>query len=312
MTKAKILVTGSTGFVGTNLVSVLKKEGAEVFCFSGDLRNRDDASRNINSIFPDYVIHLAASVGGIGANLKHPGQFCYENLLMSMNLIDVCKNCVKKPRIIALGTVCAYPKFTPVPFKEEDLWSGYPEETNAYYGVAKRAIITLLEGYFKEYGLESFILMPTNLYGPFDHFDLENSHVIPALIRKFDTAKNKNEKYVRCWGSGEVSRDFLYVKDLTRAIVKVIKLDYKFGWPGNVATPINVGSGKEVKICDLVEEIKSMVGYTGEVIWELEKPDGQPRRVLDISKAKKILNWSPKYSLAEGLSCTYEWYKNNL
>jgi GDP-L-fucose synthase len=303
----KILVTGGAGFLGKYVVSELGENGAvkENIIIprssENDLRNIDVCNSLLKDT--DIVIHLAARVGGIGFNQKYPGALFYDNAIMGINVIEAARiNNVEK--IVLVGTVCSYPKFTPTPFKEESLWDGYPEETNAPYGVAKKVLLVQAQSYRAQYGMNIIYLIPVNLYGPGDHFDLEDSHVIPALIRKFVEAKKRNAKEVVVWGTGNVSREFLYVEDAARGIVSGI-LNY------NKPEPVNLGTGEEIKIKDLVELIKDMVGYECKIVWDKSKPDGQPRRRLDTTKAFDKFNFRPDTSLEKGIYNTIQWYQNN-
>jgi GDP-L-fucose synthase len=259
--------------------------------------------RLFNDTKPDLVIHLAAVVGGIGYNKENPGRFFYENLMMGTQLIEQARlHGVKK--FVALGTVCAYPKFTPAPFKEDDLWNGYPEETNAPYGLAKKMMLTQVEAYREQYGFNGIFLLPANLYGPGDNFDLETSHVIPALIRKCVTARRNNLPSIEAWGSGEVSREFLYVEDCADGILRAARLY-------NESEPINLGNGREVFIKDLVHLIADFTGFKGEIRWQPSRPDGQPRRQLDVSRASEKFGFQATTSLEDGLRRTIEWYERS-
>jgi GDP-L-fucose synthase len=252
---------------------------------------------------PDVVIHLAAVVGGIGANRAHPGEFFYKNLMMGVQLIEQAR-LRQIEKFVAIGTICAYPKFTAVPFKEEDLWDGYPEETNAPYGWAKKMLLVQSQAYRQEYGINSIFLLPVNLYGPGDNFDPASSHVIPALIKKCVDAIESGTDHIVCWGTGKVSREFIYVADAAEGILLATE-HY------NGADPVNIGSGYEITIKDLVEKIAELTGFKGEIRWDGTKPDGQPRRRLDVSKAKKYFGFEAKTSFHEGLKATIEWYKAN-
>jgi len=303
----KILVTGGAGFLGKYVVSELRKNGAvkENIVIprsnENDLRNFDVCNSLLKDT--DIVIHLAARVGGIGFNQKYPGALFYDNAIMGINIIEASRiNNVEK--VVLVGTVCSYPKYTPTPFKEESLWDGYPEETNAPYGVAKKALLVQAQSYRAQYGMDIIYLIPVNFYGPGDHFDLEDSHVIPALIRKFVEAKERNDNEVIVWGTGNVSREFLYVEDAARGIVSAT-LIY------NKPDPVNLGTGEEIKIKDLVELIKDMVGYECKIVWDKSKPDGQPRRRLDTTKAFDKFNFRPDTSLEKGIYNTIQWYQNN-
>jgi len=303
----KILVTGGAGFLGKYVVSELLNNGAvkENIVIprssENDLRNFEVCNTLLKDV--DIVIHLAARVGGIGFNQKYPGALFYDNAIMGINIIEAARiNKVEKTVIV--GTVCSYPKFTPTPFKEESLWDGYPEETNAPYGVAKKALLVQAQSYRAQYGMNIIYLIPVNLYGPGDHFDLEDSHVIPALIRKFVEAKERNDKEVIVWGTGNVSREFLYVEDVARGIVSGL-LNY------NKEEPVNLGTGEEIKIKDLVELVKDIVGYKGDLVWDKSKPDGQPRRKLDTSLAELEFSFKSTVLLKTGLEETILWYLKN-
>jgi len=301
----RVLVTGGAGFLGSYLVERLRKSGCQnVFV----PRNRDynlvemeAVKRVYQDSKPDVVIHLAARVGGIGANLANPGRFFFDNLMMGVQMMEVGRQ-FGIEKFVALGTVCAYPKFSPVPFKEENLWNGYPEETNAPYGLAKKMLLVQSEAYRKQYGFNSIFLMPVNLYGPGDNFDPESAHVIPALIRKcFDAIQNKEDKIV-VWGDGTPTREFLYVEDAAEAILLA-------SGRYNKSEPVNIGAGFEISIKDLVKLIAKLSGFQGTVIWDKTKPNGQPRRRLDTTKAEKEFGFKAKTSFAEGLKKTIEWYR---
>lgn len=302
----KILVTGGTGFLGRHVIGELvRREVGAVYSIGsrhGDLREKARADELLHG--KDIVVHLASDVGGIGYNQDNPGSLFYNNMLMGMNVIDACaKNKVKK--LVLVGTVCSYPKFTPVPFKEENLWNGYPEETNAPYGLAKRELFTMAQAYQKQYKLNTVCLLMVNLYGPGDNFDPERSHVIPALIRKFVEAKEKNKNSVVLWGSGAASREFLYVKDAAQAIVLATSKITSCG-------PMNVGSGEEVTIHSLAYKITKLVSYKGRIVWDIHKPDGQPRRCLDVSKIALTVGWHASTLLDDGLEKTIQWYQGKL
>ena len=258
----------------------------------------------LNTYKPDVVIHLAARVGGIGANKINPGLFMYENLSMGVNLIESCRKYGKLKKFIMVGTVCSYPKFTPVPFKESDIWNGYPEETNAPYGIAKKALIELLKAYNKQYDMNCTNIIPVNMYGPRDNFNPEYSHVIPALILKFQRAIKTDSKSVEIWGTGKASREFLYVDDCAEAIKKSLDID-------TGPDPINIGTGSEISIKDLSELIAEKCGYSGDIIFNTEFPDGQPRRCLDTNLAKHKLDFVAKTNLNDGLDKTLNWYKEH-
>lgn len=309
----KILVTGSGGFLGKHVVRELENREHTVVSFRSfrqnttRIRDRDllDEGWTNDQICrnkPDVVIHLAAKCGGIGANMEKPGEFFYDNLKMGLNVIESCsKQAISK--IVVLGTVCGYPKYAPIPFKEETFWDGMPEETNAPYGIAKKVLLTMLQAYRQQYGFNGIYLIPVNLFGPNDHFGLENSHVIPALIRKFDAAKETGQS-VTLWGTGSASREFLYVKDAAKAIADATE---KY----NGSEPVNIGAGFEITIKALAELIAKLIGFEGEIIWNTEMPDGQPRRCLDVSRAEKYFGFKAMTPFEEGLKETIEWYVNN-
>jgi len=302
MTK-KIVVTGGNGFLGTAVCKKARTKGYDVISFGSadyDLRAPESVSKMFEAYKPDVMIHLAAKVGGIGANISKPGLFTYENLLMGLNVIEEARKHNLSKLVIA-GTVCAYPCNCPVPFKEEDLWNGFPEPTNAGYALAKKMLLVLLSAYRQQYGLNGIFLLPTNLFGPHDSFDLENSHVIPAMIRKFHEAKIRGDKFVELWGDGTPSREFLYVEDCADAFVSAIE---RYNKP----EPINIGNGQEIIMSDLANMIKTTTGFRGEIRWNKSKPNGQPRRMLDTNKAKKELEWEFKTPIEEGLVKTYEWF----
>lgn len=302
----KVLVTGGAGFLGSFIIEKLKEKGVNRENIriprsrDTDLRHWGNCVKAVKDI--DIVIHLAARVGGIGYNQKYPSSLFYDNAIMGIQLIEAARQ-ENVEKFVAIGTVCAYPKFTPVPFKEENLWNGYPEETNAPYGLAKKMLLVQSQAYRQQYGFNSIFLLPVNLYGPRDNFDLESSHVIPALIRKFLEAIQNNKKEVEVWGTGKASREFLYVEDAARAIILATE---KYNKP----EPVNIGAGFEIKIKDLVELIAEITGFDGKIVWDTTKPDGQPRRCLDVSKAKKEFGFEAKTDFKEGLRKTIEWYKN--
>ena len=305
----KILLTGCTGFLGKNLTKILREtygptEVRPVGSACWDLRESKYSDEVIDRFKPEVVIHAAGSVGGIGANQENPGKFMYDNLIMGTNIIHSAMK-AKVPKFILLGTVCAYPKFTPVPFKEEDLWNGYPEETNAPYGIAKKTLMRLVEAYHEQYNFNGVNLIPVNMYGPHDHFNLTSSHVIPALIVKVRQAIKKESPSITLWGTGEASREFLFAGDCGQAIINAINTD------GLSPEPINIGTGKEIKIKDLVKEIADIMGYKGDIIYDSSKPDGQPRRCLDTSRAKERLGFEAQVELKEGLQQTINWYMEN-
>ncbi|MFA6339086.1 MAG: GDP-L-fucose synthase [Candidatus Paceibacterota bacterium] len=300
----KILLTGGRGFLGSYVVEELLKQGAtkkNIFIPSFeelDLRKMEDCQKAVDK--KDIVIHLAAKVGGIGANREKPGEFFYDNLIMGIQLMESAR-LAKVEKFVAIGTICAYPKFTPVPFKEENLWNGYPEETNAPYGLAKKMLLVQAQAYRAQYGFNAIFLLPVNLYGPRDNFDPASSHVIPALIKKVADAKKKGDKFLDVWGTGKATREFFYVEDAARAIVLATKKYDK-------SDPINIGSGNEISIKDLIKIICKLMDYKGELKWDKTKPDGQPRRRLDTSKAKKEFGFVAKVGFEEGLKKTISWY----
>ncbi|HEX6188526.1 MAG TPA: GDP-L-fucose synthase [Pyrinomonadaceae bacterium] len=303
----KVVVTGGAGFLGRFIVSRLRDyAGVEVSVPRSSEYNLTEmagVTRLLSQTQPDLVIHLAAVVGGIGANQKNPGKFFYENLMMGTQLIEQSRlHGVKK--FVALGTVCAYPKFTPTPFREDDLWNGYPEETNAPYGLAKKMMLVQGQSYRQQYGFNTIFLLPANLYGPGDNFDLENSHVIPALIRKCIEARDQGLPFIEAWGTGNASREFLYVDDCARGIL-MAAATY------DEAEPVNIGTGNEIKISELVETIARLCRYDGEIRWRHDKPDGQPRRRLDVSRAFEKFGFQATTSLEEGLQQTIDWYEKN-
>jgi GDP-L-fucose synthase len=301
----KIVVTGGAGFLGRFVVDRLGGyPNVEVFVprrREYDLVKEENVKRLLADVNPDLVIHLAAVVGGIGHNQKNPGRFFYENLMMGTQLIEQSRlHGIKK--FVAIGTVCAYPKYTPTPFKEDDLWNGYPEETNAPYGLAKKMMLVQSQAYREQYGMNSIFLLPANLYGPGDNFDLETSHVIPALIRKCIEARDRGASYIEAWGSGTASREFLYVQDCAEGIVRASALY-------NEPLPVNLGSGNEVVIRDLLQLIVRLTGFEGEIHWQADRPDGQPKRQLDTSRALEKFGFRARTSLEEGLKQTMEWYE---
>jgi len=300
----RIVVTGGSGFLGRHLVQRLHGAGCEqVFVPRSaefDLTQEQDIQRLLAQQRPEVVIHLAALVGGIGANRLNPGSFLYANLMMGAHLIEQSRRAGVE-KFVQVGTICSYPKFTPVPFKESDLWNGYPEETNAPYGLAKKLLIVQLQSYRQQYGFNGVNVLPVNLYGPGDNFDLESSHVIPALIRKCLEAKERGDKTLVVWGTGTPTREFLYVEDAARGIVAAAeKLE--------TSDPVNLGSGSEISIRDLVDLVVRHTGFAGEVVYDPTKPDGQPRRCLDVTKAKQLLGFEAQMTLDEGLKRTIAWY----
>jgi GDP-L-fucose synthase len=307
LAKQRIVVTGGAGFLGTRLQAELTSRGVPKenilipLIEDYDLTKEADVVRMYDDMTPSMVIHLAAEVGGIGANRDNPGRFFYANMAMGLHLIEHAR-LRNLDKFVQVGTICAYPKFTPVPFNEEDLWSGYPEETNAPYGIAKKALLVMLQAYRQQYGLNGIYLLPVNLYGPGDNFDLKTSHVIPALIRKFVEAKRRGENQAEVWGTGQASREFFYVEDCARGIADAAE---KHDGPD----PVNLGAGFEITIKDLVEKIRLLVGFEGEIVWNTSKPDGQPRRCLDVSRAKERFGFEAQVPFEDGLQRTIEWYE---
>jgi GDP-L-fucose synthase len=304
----RVIVTGGAGFLGRFIVDRLQGyQNVEVFVpRSADynLVEANDIKRLLSNAKPDLIIHLAAVVGGIGANQKNPGKFFYENLMMGVQLIEQARlHGIKK--FVAIGTVCAYPKFTPTPFKEDDLWSGYPEETNAPYGLAKKMMLVQSQSYRQQYGFDSIFLLPANLYGPGDNFDLESSHVIPALIRKCIEAREAGVAHVEAWGTGNASREFLYVEDCAEGVLRAASTY-------NESEPVNIGTGSEIKISELLQIIARLTRFEGEIRWQHDKPDGQPRRRLDVSRALAEFGFQAQVPLEEGLRRTIDWYEKQV
>jgi GDP-L-fucose synthase len=303
----RVVVTGGHGFLGSFVAEKLRERGtSELFLPRSrdfDLRSSDDVERLFTETRPDVVIHLAAVVGGIGANRRHPGRYFYENAIMGLQIIESARR-HHLAKLVCLGTVCSYPKFTPVPFREDDLWNGYPEETNAPYGLAKKMLLTQLQSYRNEYGFPGIYLVPVNLYGPRDNFDLESSHVIPALVRKCVEARDSRASKIVVWGTGQATREFLYVEDAAEAIVLAAE---EYDKPD----PVNLGSGEEISIRDLVAQVKDLVGFTGSIEWDHTQPDGQPRRRLDTTRAQNEFGWSARTPIREGLEKTMAWFVEN-
>jgi len=303
-----ILITGGAGFLGSAIVEQLQKRGVEREQLSIprsrdlDLRKWENCQKAVEG--KDIVIHLAAKVGGIGFNQKYPADLFFDNAIMGIQVIEAARQ-AGVGKCVVLGTVCAYPKFTPVPFREENLWNGYPEETNAPYGLAKKMLLVQCQAYRQQYGFNAIYLLPVNLYGPRDNFNPESSHVIPALIKKFTDAVRTKEKVVEVWGTGSASREFLYVDDAARAIVLATE---RYNKPD----PVNIGAGNEIKIKDLVEIIARYTGFTGEIFWDTSRPDGQPRRGLDVSRAEREFGFRAEVPFEEGLKRTIEWYQKTL
>ena len=303
----KILVTGGAGFLGSFVVEKLKARGyADIIIprrREYDLTRETDVERLYADAKPSVVLHLAAEVGGIGANRDNPGRYFFANAAMGLHLIENArKNNIKK--FVQVGTICAYPKFTPVPFKEADLWNGYPEETNAPYGIAKKALMVMCQAYRQQYGLNAVYLLPVNLYGPRDNFDLHSSHVIPALVRKCVEARLRGDKQIIAWGTGSASREFLYVEDCAEGLVLAME---KYNDPD----PINLGSGREITIKDLTHLVAKLCRFEGQITWDASKPDGQPRRCLDVSAAREKLAFTANTPFEVGLKKTIEWFEAN-
>jgi GDP-L-fucose synthase len=304
----RVLVTGGAGFLGAPVCGLLEERGVAQVTVprsaEHDLTDARAVARLFEASRPDVVIHLAAEVGGIGANRDNPGRFFYANMAMGLNVVEEARRRGVE-KFVQVGTVCSYPKFTPVPFSEGSLWDGYPEETNAPYGIAKKALLVMLAAYREQYGFPGIFLMPTNLYGPRDNFDPHSSHVIPALIRKCEEARLTGEPSITCWGTGSASREFLYVDDCAEAIVMAAERY-------DSDEPVNVGVGKEIAIRDLVELIARVTDFTGEIQWDTTKPDGQPRRVLDTTRAAEEIGFHAYTSFEDGLRSTVNWFREHL
>lgn len=301
----RVCVTGGAGFLGSVVVEKLRRRGAgEIFIpllEDYDLVKPEDVQRVLDDARPQVIIHLAAHVGGIGANREHPAEFFYDNLMMGVQLMhEAWRRRIEK--FVAIGTVCAYPKFTPLPFKEDDLWNGYPEETNAPYGLAKKMLLVQAQAYRQQYGFNAIFLLPVNLYGPGDNFDLQSSHVIPALIRKCLEAQERGDQEIEVWGDGSPTREFLYVEDAAEGILLAAE---RYSGPD----PVNLGSGHEVAIKDLVEMIARLTNFEGKIVWDSSKPNGQPRRALDTRRALEYFGFRAQMPFEEGLRRTIEWYR---
>jgi len=303
----RIVVTGGAGFLGSYVIETLRAKGAkEIFVPRSkdyDLVDMQAVRRLYADARPTLVLHLAARVGGIGANRDNPGKFFYDNLMMGVQLVEVGRQ-VGLRKLVALGTICAYPKLCPVPFREEDIWNGYPEETNAPYGLAKKMLLVQSQSYRQQYGFDSVVLFPVNLYGPRDNFDLQTSHVIPALIRKCIEARERGDRAITAWGTGAASREFLHARDAAEGIVAAAERYDR-------SDPVNLGAGFEIKIRDLVPLVARLCRFRGEIVWDATKPDGQPRRMLDTSRALAEFGWKARIPFEEGLAETVEWYERN-
>jgi GDP-L-fucose synthase len=309
-----VLVTGGNGFLGRHVCDQLRNRDMKIEGESFnpnvfiprssdfDLTVEECVKSLYREIKPDIVIHLAAVVGGIGANRENPGSFFYKNMSMGLHMLEEARR-HDVQKFVAIGTICAYPKHTPVPFKEADLWEGYPEETNAPYGLAKKMMLVQSQAYREQYGFNSIYLLPVNLYGPHDNFDPNSSHVIPALIKKCVEARNRGDDHIECWGTGSASREFLYVEDAAEGIVEATE---KY----ESQEPVNIGNGREIYIKELVETIAELCGFEGQIVWDKSKPDGQPRRCLDTQRALDTFGWKAKTEFRDGLRKTIEWYEN--
>ena len=301
----KTVVTGGSGFLGSHLVELLEADGHDVHI----VRSKDTDLTDMGAVAglfeeqrPDRVYHLAAEVGGIGANRDNPGRYWYANLTMGVNILEQAR-IHSTDKLVMVGTICSYPKFAPIPFREDTLWDGYPEETNAPYGVAKKALLVGAQSYREQYGLNSIMLLPVNLYGPRDNFDLQSSHVIPALIRKMVEAQQRGEASVTLWGDGTPTREFLYVEDCARGL-------FMAGRDYDGAEPVNLGTGIEISIKDLAETVAAATGFDGEIIWDTTKPNGQPRRQLDVTRARERFGFEAEVSFADGMARTVEWFRS--
>ena len=302
----RVVVTGGAGFLGSFVVERIQKEGARVVVPRSreyNLVDRGAVNRLLADARPDLVIHLAAQVGGIGANRDNPGRYLFENAMMGLHVFEECR-LAKVGKLVALGTICAYPKFAPVPFKEDDIWNGYPEETNAPYGIAKKMMLVQSQGYREQYGMNSIVLFPVNLYGPRDNFDLHSSHVIPAMIRKFVSARDRGDSEVVLWGDGSPTREFLYVEDAADGIVLAAERY-------DSSDPVNLGSGVEIPIRDLAAKIAKAARYDGRFVWDTSKPNGQPRRRLDVSRAKERFGFEARTSFDRGIAATVAYYEEH-
>ena len=301
----KTVVTGGSGFLGSHLVELLEADGHDVHIVRSkdtDLTDMQAVAKLFEEQRPDRVYHLAAEVGGIGANRDNPGRYWYANLTMGVNILEQAR-IHSTDKLVMVGTICSYPKFAPIPFREDTLWDGYPEETNAPYGVAKKALLVGAQSYREQYGLNSIMLLPVNLYGPRDNFDLQSSHVIPALIRKMVEAQQRGDSSVTLWGDGTPTREFLYVEDCARGL-------FMAGRDYDGAEPVNLGTGIEITIKDLAETVAAATGFDGEIIWDTTKPNGQPRRQLDVTQARERFGFEAEVSFADGMARTVEWFRS--
>jgi len=303
----RVVVTGGAGFLGSFIVEKLRERGCREICIPRsseyDLRDREAILRLLEAARPDIILHLAAVVGGIGANKDNPGRFFYDNAIMGIQLIEIARQMGVK-KFVATGTICAYPKFTPIPFHEDDLWNGYPEETNAPYGLAKKMMLAQTQAYRAQYGFNGIFLLPVNLYGPRDNFDLHTSHVIPALIRKCAEAKSAGRSEIVLWGDGTPTREFLYVEDAAEGLLLAAER-----YDGDL--PVNLGTGTEIAIAELARLIAAEVGFKGEIVWDTSKPNGQPRRCLDVTRAKELFGFQAVHDLRQGLAKTVAWFQQH-
>ncbi len=305
--QTRVVVTGGAGFLGSFVVNGLRARGCREIVVPRsadyDLRDRDAIVRLYEAARPDIVLHLAAVVGGIGANRDNPGRFFYDNAIMGLQLIELARQ-MGVQKFVAVGTICAYPKLTPIPFQEDDLWNGYPEETNAPYGLAKKMMLTQLQAYREQYGFHGIYLLPVNLYGPRDNFDLHTSHVIPALIRRCAEAVREGRSEITLWGDGTPTREFLYVEDAAEGLLRAAE---RYDGP----LPVNLGTGVEISIADLARLIAAEVGFEGEIVWDRSKPNGQPRRCLDVTRAKELFGFEATHDLRQGLARTVAWFRQH-
>ncbi len=308
LTTKRVLVTGGAGFVGRHLVAALERRGCRHIVVPRradcDLTREADVIRLFDDVRPQVIVHLAAVVGGIGANRSHPGRFFYENAMMGLLVYEHARRAGVE-KVVGIGTICSYPKFTPVPFREDDLWNGYPEETNAPYGIAKKLLLVQGMAYRQQYGLNAIHLLPVNLYGPGDNFDVQTSHVIPALIRKCLEARDAGQPEIVCWGTGRATREFLYVEDCAEGIALAAE---RYDDPA----PVNLGAGFEIAIGDLVAQIAELTGFRGRIVFDPTKPDGQPRRALDVTRARRAFGFTATTDFRTGLQRTIEWYERTL